>query len=1250
MTRRGRRQAALAMLLPVLLLAAPRLLQRHRGGANSRVWHHSPVTGHWYTLLNDNLDQPAAQALAESWGAYLACLNTRDEADWVVDRLLGKGCTGALVGLRRGPDGTWRWADGSGLEQVGWLPDVAAPDESDAAKVCADLAARGALRPVIAEEAYRWALVECERDPNAPVSPHSAGAALCWLLAAGLLVALTVELVGPIRVPARRLCLAGGGLALLAATALLSPRRAPLNEWLERRETGHWYRLAGPGLWYDEAAQLAERLGGRLAVIETADENDWLTANLLDRPLSGAWIGLREVERKGRWRWADGSAPGYANWIAGGPEYLDDLPVGVAHLVGRSSPPEQRLGQWSAVIAVRWETPAEQAYHPVQHALIERDTAPGLSRRPRHLAGLLLAALAPGLLLAARRWWAGLAAMVAGGLVVVLQPGAWPPPAAPSAPAARPADWPAELADSAPPPGRSWADYRVSPIDGMPQARVPGGMTALQGRRIWLREYWIDLQPVTGEQYVRFLNDVEPPEPVRGEWIELAGSGIRLDGERYAVDPEAARLPVTRVTWHGARAYAWWAGRRLPSEAQWEHATGEARAEAGGPTPSPSELLHPLGQVREWCEDWYYDKPISRGNATDPLGSWPDPRRVHRGASTGRGIDLATTARADVGFRCVTIGAPAAAPRRTGLWAPPGWPAWLAERDYAPPPGMSWADFRVAADDAMPQVRIAAGEFFMGTTPEQLEDILDLQTEPGSKLSVEDWSDEMPRHLVELSDYWIDLHEVTVGQYRRFLAANPAYPPGLATLDRPDDAPVAYVSWLDACAYAAWVGRNLPTEAQWEKAARGGLEDRLFAWGDALDPAREIQGRPAGAPIAGSPVNSFGLYDLIGGVAEWCRDDYRATAYESGPRQDPVVSGSAEHKVARGGAYNSPMVCLRPGIREALEPDAAWHNHGFRCVSDGTAAPRVEPPARADGPETTVGANAPARLREQYRAEYRRLGGEAVLGRPLGPVLYGADGLISGYSGEPISVQEFEHGALTELDGQVAGIYGVLYRAWIDPYRIRQKRWNQAYESKRPFAGGWRGWFGAVTGGQQAGLRSPGGTAGEAVRCEGAWICLIGGRLELVPDTIPPDSTNASIAALWEARGKWSSDIGWPLEPWDVVTRIPTGARAWQQRYETGTIYGYVVEYVLHGPWHDAWWRNDGYERLGFPLNDVESTPEGEWLEAQNGALYRRGEQVYAVAGALFELYNERGGPAGLGLPLGDEQDGWQQFERGTLP
>jgi len=179
------------------------------------------------------------------------------------------------------------------------------------------------------------------------------------------------------------------------------------------------------------------------------------------------------------------------------------------------------------------------------------------------------------------------------------------------------------------------------------------------------------------------------------------------------------------------------------------------------------------------------------------------------------------------------------------------------------------------------------------------------------------------------------------------------YGPGSSTKKIPD-LPVVHVSYRDATAYCEWAGKRLPTEAEWECAARGGLEQKTFAWGDELTPSGKHvcniwqgafpdhnsaeDGYVGPAPVFAYEPNGFGLYNVAGNVWEWCHDWWSPDFHVTGPRDNPT--GPAEdtsRRVMKGGSYlchDSYCNRYRVGARTSNTPDSSTGNLGFRCARD----------------------------------------------------------------------------------------------------------------------------------------------------------------------------------------------------------------------------------------------------------------------------------------------------------------------------
>jgi formylglycine-generating enzyme required for sulfatase activity len=242
----------------------------------------------------------------------------------------------------------------------------------------------------------------------------------------------------------------------------------------------------------------------------------------------------------------------------------------------------------------------------------------------------------------------------------------------------------------------------------------------------------------------------------------------------------------------------------------------------------------------------------------------------------------------------------------------------------------------IIGKDDVPMVLIPAGEFRMGSNS---------------------FGSEEPVHTVYLDAFYMDVYEVTNAQYKNFIEANPQwrkdkidsqYHDGgyLSNWDGnnfPEDKanhPVVYVSWYAVKTYAEWVGERLPTEAEWEKAARGGLVKGMeYPWGDNITHNDANYQGTGGkdiwdgtAPVGSFAPNRYGLYDMVGNVWEWCIDWYDEEGYpKKSHRHNPIGPDLGEWRVCRGGAWNRPSDYLRVAYRGANAPNSTHPVIGFRC-------------------------------------------------------------------------------------------------------------------------------------------------------------------------------------------------------------------------------------------------------------------------------------------------------------------------------
>ncbi len=252
-----------------------------------------------------------------------------------------------------------------------------------------------------------------------------------------------------------------------------------------------------------------------------------------------------------------------------------------------------------------------------------------------------------------------------------------------------------------------------------------------------------------------------------------------------------------------------------------------------------------------------------------------------------------------------------------------------------------------AAPETRDMALVPAGEFIMG--------------DPAAGPTA------LPVRRVYLDAYWIDKFEVTNAQFATFLNAKNAdrFDEQMEIEPGPDGTygaeagrerfPVRYVDWHGAAGFCRWAGKRLPTEAEWEKAARG-TDGRPFPWGDAIDGSRAnflssgdpydegttpvgfYDGKNPGTQDSPSP---YGVYDLAGNVGEWVADWYAPDAYQTGPSRNPTGPAAGQARSGRGASWQHPPELLRSTMRYSGRPDARYDYVGFRCARDGGQMARL---------------------------------------------------------------------------------------------------------------------------------------------------------------------------------------------------------------------------------------------------------------------------------------------------------------------
>lgn len=228
-------------------------------------------------------------------------------------------------------------------------------------------------------------------------------------------------------------------------------------------------------------------------------------------------------------------------------------------------------------------------------------------------------------------------------------------------------------------------------------------------------------------------------------------------------------------------------------------------------------------------------------------------------------------------------------------------------------------------------VLIPAGEFAMGSDRGQ--------------------EDEQPVHRVSLKAFYLDVYEVTVSRFGEFLASQKPDAPfkwNEAGAGAHENKPVVGVNWYDARDYCRWAGKRLPTEAEWELAARGS-EGRIYPWGS----AHPTKGHANAGQTKWHGYDTLtnvgryesgktpeGVYDLAGNLWEWVADWYDPTYYQFSGRDNPKGPSAGPLRALRGGAWNNDSKAIRSANRAGYAPDARRNDVGFRCARDGPSPER----------------------------------------------------------------------------------------------------------------------------------------------------------------------------------------------------------------------------------------------------------------------------------------------------------------------
>ena len=486
--------------------------------------------------------------------------------------------------------------------------------------------------------------------------------------------------------------------------------------------------------------------------------------------------------------------------------------------------------------------------------------------------------------------------------------------------------------------------------------------------------FWMGQTPVTVGAYRRFA----------------AATGRQLPtAPLINVGWANQHMPIVNVTWEEAQAYCQWAGGRLPTEAEWEYVAragsteghygpldeiawygdnsgrkhvditklwsedkenfvtrimenGASTHEVGRKRPNVLGLYDLFGNVWEWMSDWF-DKDYYRNSPSqNPPGPVSGERRVQRGGSwASLPIHLQVPIRLDCdptqrspanGLRCVWETATPSHPPEPRIDAP--------RQESALAPGT----VREHPQDGLKYVWIPPGTFTMGCSPNDTA---------GGPI-------EKPPHQVTITKgFWMSRTQITVAAFERFVAATgrpmpapPFHNPGWANKNMP----VTGVTWEGALAYCQWAWGRLPTEAEWEYAARAGTTEHFYASADEIAWHAENSGRErldsikmwnedqanyinrvmenGNVPheVGLKRPNAFGLYDMIGNVQEWVHDWIDTEYYQNSPPQDPQGPASGDKRILRGGSWDYPLWYARVSARNAIAPNSSYNDVGIRCI------------------------------------------------------------------------------------------------------------------------------------------------------------------------------------------------------------------------------------------------------------------------------------------------------------------------------
>ncbi len=310
-----------------------------------------------------------------------------------------------------------------------------------------------------------------------------------------------------------------------------------------------------------------------------------------------------------------------------------------------------------------------------------------------------------------------------------------------------------------------------------------------------------------------------------------------------------------------------------------------------------------------------------------------------------------------------------------GIWTSPALAQEIIKREpisedfinwpATPKESQSVSDAKSDASDLSDMAFIRGGKFVRGSNFGDNKNAFKMCRQYDKSCRLWWFSDEYPLKLVKLDSYWIDIYEVTNEKYLEFVKAT-GHPPALDASCTTDGCregnlwegesfpsvirkqPVTQVSWYDAEAYCKWRGKRLPTEAEWEKAARG-PSGSMYPWGSGSPIGRATYHRKwkglytmtnVGTYPGG--VSVYGVHDMAGNVWEWVSDWYSRTYYTFGTKKNPQGWEEGEYKSLRGGSWVNNADTLRSAFRRWSRPDVRFNDTGFRCAKSASDVPEAE--------------------------------------------------------------------------------------------------------------------------------------------------------------------------------------------------------------------------------------------------------------------------------------------------------------------